>query len=507
MEPWLDAENLLPGENWEIEIPKALFDSDVILVCLSKNSINKEGYVQKEITFAIDKALEKPDGTIFIVPAKLEECDVPQRLNRYQWVDLYHEDGRKRLMLSLNKRAAQLGTAVEQVVVSDSILEQDKLLYDTTQKNEEHNIKEKAERAIIETLAPEKEKLENSEKIVIVREKEEHNAIKNLTSENSESEITAKTVLEKIVQDRVQTANSDATDKIKKNLEPVGQNAVLPYNPAQRKLQNQKTTNKFNFQKIEAIGIFGIVLILAGFLFYKINQIKSSPTTLVITATSFPTVPAGFLFVGDLPEGASAQLTSPNRGVSQITLGQIPVAPGSQIDVLSGIISIGLPDGSALYLTEGTSLKFVNIMDPNFPTKETVLSLSRGAILVKVVSGVVSVQAFDGIVAQVRGSIMGVQLSDKHYVDCYEGHCSIYGYVSTPIESMEGERRYLSVTSNNISLSNSFDRCQNWESMLGIDIYNALGLQACVISTPNSIKTPNVTTLAFPTDTPVSIFP
>ena len=50
MEPWLDAENLLPGENWEVEIPNAIFDSDAILVCLSKNSVNKDGYVQKEIT-------------------------------------------------------------------------------------------------------------------------------------------------------------------------------------------------------------------------------------------------------------------------------------------------------------------------------------------------------------------------------------------------------------------------------------------------------------------------
>ncbi|MCJ7432608.1 MAG: toll/interleukin-1 receptor domain-containing protein [Anaerolineales bacterium] len=38
MEPWLDAENLLPGENWEVEIPNALYDSDVILACLSIRS-------------------------------------------------------------------------------------------------------------------------------------------------------------------------------------------------------------------------------------------------------------------------------------------------------------------------------------------------------------------------------------------------------------------------------------------------------------------------------------
>ncbi|MFN8383067.1 MAG: SUMF1/EgtB/PvdO family nonheme iron enzyme [Anaerolineales bacterium] len=120
IQPWLDQEDLLPGENWEVEIPRALNASDVILVCLSKNSVNKEGYVQKEISFALDKALEKPDGTIFIIPAKLEDCDVPKRLNRFQWVDLFRPDSNKRLLLGLNKRVASLGPDVSPVILEDT---------------------------------------------------------------------------------------------------------------------------------------------------------------------------------------------------------------------------------------------------------------------------------------------------------------------------------------------------------------------------------------------------
>jgi len=119
VQPWLDQEDLLPGQNWEVEIPKALFSSDVILVCLSKNSVDKEGYVQKEISFALDKALEKPEGTIFIIPVKLEECDIPPRLGRYQWVDLSRTDGRKRVLLSLNKRATELDSDVTSIYLED----------------------------------------------------------------------------------------------------------------------------------------------------------------------------------------------------------------------------------------------------------------------------------------------------------------------------------------------------------------------------------------------------
>jgi len=45
VDAWLDSEDIIPGQNWQIEIPNAVHGSDVVLVCLSENSVNKEGYV------------------------------------------------------------------------------------------------------------------------------------------------------------------------------------------------------------------------------------------------------------------------------------------------------------------------------------------------------------------------------------------------------------------------------------------------------------------------------
>ncbi len=109
--PWLDEENLLPGEDWQYEIPKAVRQSDVVIVCLSPKSSNKEGYVQKEIKFALDAADEKPEGTIFLVPLKLEECTVPDRLSRWQWVTLFGPTGYERLLRALRKRASDLNAS------------------------------------------------------------------------------------------------------------------------------------------------------------------------------------------------------------------------------------------------------------------------------------------------------------------------------------------------------------------------------------------------------------
>jgi hypothetical protein len=107
--PWLDEEDLLPGQDWDREIRKAVKASDVILVCLSRNSVQKSGYVQKELVFALDAADEKPEGTIYLIPLRLEECVMPDRLSRWHWVNYYEPDGHIRLLKALKIRASELG--------------------------------------------------------------------------------------------------------------------------------------------------------------------------------------------------------------------------------------------------------------------------------------------------------------------------------------------------------------------------------------------------------------
>jgi hypothetical protein len=106
IDPWLDEENLLPGQDWALEITKALRASDLIIVCLSRGSVTKEGFIQKEIRQALDVADEKPEETIFLIPLRLEQCEVPERLRKWQWVDLFEKDGYQRLLRSLDSRAS-----------------------------------------------------------------------------------------------------------------------------------------------------------------------------------------------------------------------------------------------------------------------------------------------------------------------------------------------------------------------------------------------------------------
>ena len=112
IDAWLDKEKLLPGQDWKLEITKAVKESDVVIVCLSKHSVTKEGFVQWEIKFALDVTEEKPEGTIFIIPAKLEVCDVPEKISRYQWVDLFINEGYERLVKALQVRSKSVGATI-----------------------------------------------------------------------------------------------------------------------------------------------------------------------------------------------------------------------------------------------------------------------------------------------------------------------------------------------------------------------------------------------------------
>lgn len=108
---WFDRESLTPGDNWKYEITRAIYMSDMIVICLSAGSLRRRGFSQKEIQWALEKADEQPFGTTTIVPVKLEPCNVPPRLAKVaQYAELFNQDaaGYERIVASLRKRSALL---------------------------------------------------------------------------------------------------------------------------------------------------------------------------------------------------------------------------------------------------------------------------------------------------------------------------------------------------------------------------------------------------------------
>lgn len=111
MSPWFDERDIQFGDDWDNTIRTAMLKCQVILVILSKTSVSKRGYLQREIKLALDNAKEQP-GKVYIIPVKLEEIALPKNLARYQWVNIFEADAHRRLVSRLQQIALEwLGEA------------------------------------------------------------------------------------------------------------------------------------------------------------------------------------------------------------------------------------------------------------------------------------------------------------------------------------------------------------------------------------------------------------
>ncbi|WKZ38886.1 MAG: SUMF1/EgtB/PvdO family nonheme iron enzyme [Anaerolineales bacterium] len=89
IDPWLDEEKLSFGQHWTTVIEDALHDADVVIIFLSRNSVQKEGFVQRELNYAWELSLEKPRNVIFLIPFRLDDCEIPRYLASRQWGDYF----------------------------------------------------------------------------------------------------------------------------------------------------------------------------------------------------------------------------------------------------------------------------------------------------------------------------------------------------------------------------------------------------------------------------------
>ncbi len=114
--PWLDKEAILPGQDWKLCIEKAVKHCDFFMPCLSNNSSDRRGVIQREIRAALDSWQEKLQDDIYLIPVRLEDCHVPEGLSKFQWVDLFGENkeaGWKKLIKAIKTGAGRLGLEIE----------------------------------------------------------------------------------------------------------------------------------------------------------------------------------------------------------------------------------------------------------------------------------------------------------------------------------------------------------------------------------------------------------
>ncbi len=97
-EPWMDVKNLTPGENWVRSTEQAIEDSNFLLAVISRNSIDKRGFVQTEIKFALDLASEESGQNARIIPVRLDNSSIPEPLSKFYAVNLFDANGFDKLV-------------------------------------------------------------------------------------------------------------------------------------------------------------------------------------------------------------------------------------------------------------------------------------------------------------------------------------------------------------------------------------------------------------------------
>ena len=89
LELFLDKKSIKPGQKWKGVIENAIKSSQYFIILLSKNSIDKNSYVQEEVKVAKDIAKELPDSEIYIIPIRLDDCQISEPLQELHTVDFF----------------------------------------------------------------------------------------------------------------------------------------------------------------------------------------------------------------------------------------------------------------------------------------------------------------------------------------------------------------------------------------------------------------------------------
>ncbi len=109
--PWMDVEDLLPGEDWERVMKQTIEKAPFFVACLSTHAVSHEGVVQMEFREALEVAKRKLSSNIFFIPARLDDCTVPEEMKKYNWVNLYEDGGLEKLLAAIREGLRRRGLA------------------------------------------------------------------------------------------------------------------------------------------------------------------------------------------------------------------------------------------------------------------------------------------------------------------------------------------------------------------------------------------------------------
>lgn len=110
---WLDKDRLKPGQKWDYEIKRALDRAVIVIAFVSNNSVDRRGYVQRELKIALDQAFDKLNDDIYIIPVLLDDdTPVPRQLRDVQIVRASDPDCGEQVTDAIRHQLTKLGEQI-----------------------------------------------------------------------------------------------------------------------------------------------------------------------------------------------------------------------------------------------------------------------------------------------------------------------------------------------------------------------------------------------------------
>lgn len=118
IETWMDYKKILGGQNWDFEIKKALKKATIVVAFFSKNSVDRRGYVQRELKLALDAMEEKLIDDIFLIPIRLDkDVTIPEQLKNLHVIDADEENSSDKIVDAIRHQLSRLG---KQITITQS---------------------------------------------------------------------------------------------------------------------------------------------------------------------------------------------------------------------------------------------------------------------------------------------------------------------------------------------------------------------------------------------------
>ncbi|MGJ0534439.1 MAG: TIR domain-containing protein [Methylocystis sp.] len=113
---WIDCRRIKPGQNWDFEIKRALNKATLVLIFISANSVDRRGYVQKEMKLALAKIEEKLIDDIYAIPVLLDDnVQVPEQLEGLHFTRVSLSDCAGQIEDAIRHQLTRLGEHQQEV--------------------------------------------------------------------------------------------------------------------------------------------------------------------------------------------------------------------------------------------------------------------------------------------------------------------------------------------------------------------------------------------------------